>query len=108
MRRADSSDTRASSVFEEFRQNDSGKFVATEAIRKLIARANARYILLSYSSGGRATARELDEILSDAGRVLDFVQVDHKRNVMAAMRWTHEWVRETDNKNYEYLFLLER
>lgn len=108
LRRTDSSDTLASSVFEEFRQNDSGKFMATEALRKLIARTNAKYILLSYSSGGRATARELDEILSEAGRVLAFVQVDHKRNVMATMRWTHQWVREEEGKNYEYLFLLEK
>lgn len=108
MRRADSSDTIASSVFEEFRQNDSGKFVATEAIRELIARTNAKYILLSYSSGGRATAKELDEILSDAGRVVESVKLDHKRNVMATMRWTHEWVRENERENFEYLFLLEK
>lgn len=108
MRRADSSDTVAHSVFEDFRQNDSGEFLATEALRNLIARANANYILLSYSSGGRATARELDQILSDAGRVIDFVQVDHKRNVMATMRWTHEWVREDEGDNFEYLFLLEK
>lgn len=108
LRRADSSDTIASSVFEEFRQNDSRKFMVTEAIRKLIARTNAKYILLSYSSGGRATAKELDEILSSAGRVIEFVQVDHKRNVMATMRWTHEWVRANEGENYEYLFLLEK
>lgn len=108
LRRADSSDTIASSVFEEFRQNESGKFMATEAIRKLIARTNAKFILLSYSSGGRATARELDEILSGAGQVIEFVKVDYRRNVMATMRWTHEWVREDEGKNYEYLFLLEK
>ncbi|MBI4673579.1 MAG: DNA adenine methylase [Chloroflexi bacterium] len=108
MRRADSSDMLAASVFEEFRQNDAGKFIATEAIRTLIARTNARYILLSYSSGGRATAQELDNILSEAGRVIEFVQVDYKRNVMANMRWTHEWVRENERENFEYLFLLEK
>ncbi len=108
MRRADSSDTIAASEFEEFRRNDAGKFIATEAIRALIERTNAKYILLSYSSGGRATAQELDDILVEQGRVLDVVKVDYKRNVMATMRWTHEWVREDEGENYEYLFLLEK
>ncbi len=108
LRRADSADTRASSVFEEFRQNGSGKFVATEAIRKLIERTNANYILLSYSSGGRATAQELDAILTNAGRVVEFVKIDHKRNVMATMRWTHEWVRAAEGANSEYLFLVAK
>jgi len=108
LRRADSSDTRAGSAFEEFRKNDAGKFVATEAIRRLIARANAKFISLSYSSGGRATAAELDEILSEAGRVREFVKIDYKRNVMANMRWTHAWVREDEGQNFEYLILLEK
>ncbi len=108
MRRVDSSDGLAGSVFEDFRQKENGKFVATEAIRELIERTRAKCILLSYSSGGRATAQELDEILASVGRVIEFVKIDHKRNVMATMRWTHEWVRENEGGNFEYLFLLEK
>lgn len=107
-RRLDSSDTMAGSIFEEFRRGDSGRFIATEAIEKLIRNTPSKHILLSYSSGGRATAEELYEILSGSGKVIDAAQVDYKRNVMATMRWTHEWIREDEGDNQEYLFLLER
>ncbi|MGI8789167.1 MAG: DNA adenine methylase [Pyrinomonadaceae bacterium] len=107
-RRYDTSDTLSSSVFEEFRKNDSGKFTAVEAIEKLLAKTNARHIILSYSSGGRATAVELYEMLSQSGKILDFVKVDYKKNVMAAMRWTNEWTREIEKGNQEFLFLIER
>jgi adenine-specific DNA-methyltransferase len=107
-RRRDSSDTVAGSIFEEFRRSDSGRFIATEAVEKLIRNTRAKHILLSYSSGGRATAEELYEILSGSGKVIDVAKVDYKRNVMATMRWTQEWIREDESDNQEYLFLLER
>jgi adenine-specific DNA-methyltransferase len=56
-RRTDTSDTIAGSVFEEFRKSESGRFIVIEAIEKLIKETQANYILLSYSSGGRATAQ---------------------------------------------------
>ena len=49
-RRADSRDTISPSVFEEFRKDQDGKFIAMKAIDRLIASTNAKYILLSYSS----------------------------------------------------------
>ncbi len=107
-RRCDTSDTLASSAFEEFRKSDSGRFMAVEAIEKLLAKTNARHIILSYSSSGKATAEELYEMLSQSGKMLDFVKVDYKRNVMAAMRWTNEWTREIEKGNQELLFLIER
>ena len=51
-RRRDTSDTVAASVFEAFRRNDEGRFIAVEAIENLIAATRARWIILSYSSGG--------------------------------------------------------
>ena len=51
-RRADSSDTVAGSVFEEFRRGDTGRFAALEAIERLLQNTRARHIILSYSSGG--------------------------------------------------------
>ncbi len=107
-RRKDTSDTKAGSIFEEFRQNENGKFIATEAIEKLLAKTNAKHIILSYSSGGRATAENLFEILENAGKIIDFVKVDYKQNVMASMRWTNDWVKETEKKNQEFLFLIEK
>lgn len=107
-RRVDSSDKLRNSVFEEFRKSEAGKFLAVEAIEKLIAATNAEHIILSYSSGGRATAAELFEILSAAGKIIEFVRVDYKKNVMAAMRWTNRWTREIDKQNEEYLILLKK
>ncbi|MEO6588732.1 MAG: DNA adenine methylase, partial [Pyrinomonadaceae bacterium] len=107
-RRIDTSDSTAGSVFEEFRQNGNGRFLATEAIEKLLAKTKARYIILSYSSGGRSTAAELFEILEKAGKILEFVKVDYRQNVMAAMRRTNDWTREVEKQNQEYLFLIEK
>ena len=95
-RRIDTSDKTSGSVFEDFRQNENGKFFATEAIAKLLAKTNARYIILSYSSGGRATRSELFRILENAGKILEFVKVDYRQNVMASMRWTNDWTREDE------------
>ena len=107
-RRVDSSDTVASSVFEEFRKGASGRFIVLEAIERLLEQTNSKYVILSYSSGGRATAAELYEILSKSGEMLEFEKIDHKRNVMATMRWTNEWIPDDEQENHEYLFLLKK
>ena len=78
-RRQDTSDPVAASVFEEFRRNQSGRFVALEAIDKLIKGTQARWIVLSYSSGGRATAQELNEVIRSNGRLLEVVELDYKK-----------------------------
>lgn len=109
MRRKDSSDLVAGSEFEEFRKNPhSGRFLAVEAIERLIRSTAARWVILSYSSGGRAAAEEVDDILSRNGNLVDVVKVDHRRNVMAGMRWTGEWLRDTDIPNTEFLFLIDK
>lgn len=107
-RRRDTSDTLAASDFEEFRRTPDGKFVAVEAINNLIRATQAQWIVLSYSSGGRATALELDSILQANGKVIDAVAIDYRRNVMANMKWTHQWVSESEKPNREFVFLLEK
>lgn len=107
-RRRDTSDTVAASDFEEFRRSPRGRFIAVEAIDSLIRKTQAQWIMLSYSSGGRATAQELDSILRCNGKLADVVAVDYKRNVMANMKWTHQWVRESEKPNREFVFLLEK
>ena len=108
MRRSDCSDRISASVFEEFRKNDDDKFIAVEAIRKLLKKTKAKYIILSYSSGGRATAKDLLEILENSGKIIDFVKIDYRKNVMASMRWTNEWVQPAKTRNEEYLFLIKK
>ncbi|MEW6128838.1 MAG: DNA adenine methylase [Acidobacteriota bacterium] len=107
-RRSDSSDVIAGSVFEDFRKSENGNFIVVEAIERMLRQCKARHIILSYSSGGRATAEALHDILSYLGKILEFVKVDYRRNVMARMRWTNEWIREDEKENYEYLFLLKK
>ena len=33
--------------------------------------------------------------------------MDYRKNVMAGMRWTNEWVREAETPNKEFLFLIK-
>ena len=107
-RRTDTSDTTSASIFEEFRRGKNGRFLAVEAIERLIHLTNARYILLSYSSGGKSTAEEFFETINSQGHLLETVEIDYKKNVMATMKWTHEWVDEAKKPNREFLFLLEK
>jgi adenine-specific DNA-methyltransferase len=107
-RRADSSDMAAGSVFEDFRRAPSGRFVAVEAIERLIREIPAEYIILSYSSRGRAAAPELNDVLNTYGTLIEVKKIDYQKNVMAGMKWTNEWVRDTAEKNTEFLFLTRK
>ena len=107
-RRKDTSDSISGSPFEDFRRIPGGQFIAVDAIDRLLRSTQAHWILLSYSSGGRATGEELDEVLRRNGKLIDVVEIDYKRNVMGGMTWTKEWVRESIKPHREFLFLLER
>lgn len=106
-RRNDSRDLISSSVFEDYKKDADGHFIATNAIKNLIQKTNAKYILFSYSSGGRATENELKEIFKTTGELIKVVKIDHKKNVMSTMKWTNEWLNG-DSKNVEFLFLLKK
>ena len=106
-RREDSRDDCCGSVFEEFRKNEAGDFLAMEALRKLINETNSRYLLLSYSSGGRASKEQLLDIISNSGKLLEVKLIDHRKNVMSNMRSTNDWIN-SDGKHNEFLFLMEK
>ncbi|MBA3066595.1 DNA adenine methylase [bacterium] len=106
-RREDSRDQVSASVFEEFRKDESGSFIAMQALRSLIQKTKSRYILLSYSSGGRTTKQELNDIINESGKLLKAIEIDYKKNVMGNMRWTNEWIN-SNGKHHEYLFLMEK
>ena len=107
-RRTDTSDTVAGSPFEDFRRSANGGFIAVEAIRDLVVSSRAKHIILSYSSGGRATSKELNEAIESCGKLVEVVELDYKRNVMADMKWTNEWLRDAEAPHREFLFLIER
>jgi adenine-specific DNA-methyltransferase len=106
-RREDTRDEHSTSVFEEFRKNETGDFLAMEALRKLITETKTHYLLLSYSSGGRATKQQLLDIISDSGKLLEVRSIDYRKNVMSNMRSTNEWIN-SDGEHNEYLFLMEK
>ena len=106
-RREDTRDTVSSSVFEEFRKNENGQFLVMEALEKLIRETQAHYILLSYSSGGRATQADLTDIIKASGKLLKVIEIDYTKNVMSGLRWTSEWIN-SDGKHKEYLLLMEK
>jgi adenine-specific DNA-methyltransferase len=107
-RRADTSDALSASVFEEFRKNNDGRLIVVEAIERLLKLTKAKHIILSYSSGGRATAAELNDVIRSSGKLVEVIELDYRRNVMGGMRWTHEWVRDAEEPNREFLFLIEK
>ncbi|RKZ31979.1 DNA methyltransferase [bacterium] len=108
-RRCDTSDTVAASVFEEFRRNPAtGRFIAVEAIERMITQIKAKYVILSYSSGGRATAEDLQDSIKKVGKLQKVVEVNYQKNVMACMKWTNEWIREAEKPHREFLFLIEK
>jgi adenine-specific DNA-methyltransferase len=107
-RREDCSDKIANSVFEEFRRSESGKFIVVEAIEKLLERTPCSSVILSYSSGGRATAAELNEAIKNHGELIETIEIDYKKNVMASMKWTDEWLRDAEEPNREFLFLVKK
>src|SRR5690606_7231236 len=82
-RREDSRDKNNWSVFEDYRKNENGVYVVSEALSKLIDMTNCETIIFSYSSGGRSTKKELIDILNEKGEIISFIDIDYKRNVMS-------------------------
>ena len=105
-RRTDSRDETASSVFEDFRKDSTARLWAFQAIQKLLQQTPARYIILSYSSGGCVPKEELLEALHQNGKLLQFLEIDYRKNIMSEMSWTGDWARP--GKHFEYLFVLEK
>ena len=107
-RRKDSSDLVSSSPFEEFRKDENGEYLAVKAIDKLIKNTKAKYIALSYSSGGRATSEQLNQILNKYGKLIKIMEIDYQKNVMANMKWSNEWLRDSEAKHREFIFVIEK
>jgi adenine-specific DNA-methyltransferase len=109
-RREDVSDLIAGSVFEDYRKNEAGRYVVIDALKKLIEKTKAKYIVLSYSSTGRATFEAITEILRELNLPCSVIEMDYRKNVMATMAWTNEWLTSghEDIKNKEYLFLIQK
>ena len=105
-RREDSRDEN-SSIFEEFRKDDKGNFIAINAIEKLMQVTPNKFVIFSYSSGGRATKEQLIQIFKENSIKTKIIEISHNHNVMKNMTSTNQFLRDqTDHK--EFLILLER
>ncbi|MBI5573407.1 MAG: DNA adenine methylase [Elusimicrobia bacterium] len=113
-RREDAADTISSSVFEEFRKTENGKYIVSEAIKKLIDNTHSKYVILSYSNEGRSTYKEILDILDELKLKYDVLEINYRKNVMAGMVWTKEWLNGSadaslnNQRNIEYLFFISR
>ena len=109
-RREDVSDVVAGSIFEEFRKNENGRYLVIDALKKLIDKTNAKYIVLSYNNNGRATFDAITEILRELKMKCSILEMDYRKNVMATMAWTNEWLSSghEDIENKEFLFLIQK
>ena len=107
-RRIDSSDNIFYSPFEDFRKNKEGRYLAEIAIERLVKETKAKYIVFSYSSGGRVSYNELIKIFTKYSKIIEIQKINYKKNVMSAMKWTNQWIENSEDKHQEYLFLLEK
>lgn len=105
-RRIDVSDPLAASIFEEFRRSEKGRFIALEALERLIREASGEYIVLSYNNQGRATFSDLVEVCSGQAKDLWIIERSHRSNVMRRMRWTQAWVARSEVETKEFLFVM--
>lgn len=105
-RRADAGDVGAASEFEDFRRDGSGRFRVLASIERLIRKARARWVLLSYGNAGRVTREDLLETVRGLGLQVTVKGIDYRRNVMASMKWTGEWTAHDAAPTREMLFLI--
>jgi adenine-specific DNA-methyltransferase len=65
-----------------------------KALKKLINETKTRYLMLSYSLGGRATKDQLLDIISGSGKLLEINLIDYKKNVISNMRSTNNCINK--------------
>lgn len=98
-RRKDSKDN--DNRFESYKKNENGNFICLDSIREIINKANTKYVVLSYSNGGRANLEDLIK-----GYETKIVEIPYQRNVQSSMKTTNEYSREENTK--EYLILIDK
>lgn len=107
-RREDVSDVIAGSIFEDFRKNHEGRYIVIDALKRLIEKTRAKYIVLSYNNNGRATFNAIIEVLRELKMQCSIIEMDYRKNVMATMAWTNVWLNGNEIKNKEFLFLIQK
>lgn len=107
-RRADCDVIGSYSVFEDYRTDENGKFLAQTAIEELFKNANSRYILFSYNNNSRVPIENIIQFIKESGWNFKINKIDYKKNIMASMSSTKEWVNLEDKENFEVLILIDK
>ena len=97
-------------MFEEFRRGDSGRFIVTESVERLIEKSNSKFVLLSYGSTGKLTLDEIMDSIDQSEYEYRTTTREQSANVMASMTWTDEWTGQhtSGRKNIEHLILIAK
>ena len=107
LRRCDTKDRLAASVFEEFRRTPQGGLRAIAALERLVALLPVRWVLVSYSTNPEGL-QELTEAMQRQGRLVQVLPVGHKKHVMARLTTTKDWAGGTDRTQQEYILVLDK
>lgn len=105
-RREDANPETTYSVFEDYRKNKDGIWNAQIAIEKLIKLTNSKYIMFSYNNNGRVPIAEIEQFLKKEKFKHKIFKIDYKKHVMSNQVKTNEFIRENEEKNKEYIFLI--
>jgi len=96
------------SIFEDYHKDTSGKFLAQTAIENLIINSNSKYVLFSYNSNSRVPIPNIIDFLIGSKLKFNTYKVDYKKNVMASMSSSKEWLNLEHKENYEILLLVHK
>ena len=84
------------------RSDWSKEYKANILLDKILARTNAKYILLSYNNAGLMSKEYIESALKRYGKPESFIckKIEYKKY--------QNWKSQNKNKNFEYLFFIEK
>lgn len=103
-RRLDCSSDTLPGAVSKYESTDRGEVLAE--IGRLVSRANARYVLFSYSNKGKVGIKELKALFS-RHKILAAEKISHRENVQRLLTSNREWLGD-QSANFEHLFLIEK
>lgn len=106
-RREDSRDRTNPSVFESYERDEDGRFEVVKALKELLSNTQCDHILLSYSNKGRATPKQIEDVLYELSYSYEILKIPHSENPMKQMSSTEEWVQDGED-NIELLFAISQ
>lgn len=107
-KRADADPAGSYSVFEDYKKDSFGKFLAQIAIEEMIEYSSSPYVLFSYNNNSRVPLKNIVDFLELKKYKYNIDRIDYKKNVMAAMVSTNNWANLQGKENYEVLIFVDK